>query len=55
MMPLRDMRGEIEAMALYCGQSAGLVYDSLPAGEIVARMAQQALSTVQRLSHPEPS
>lgn len=50
MMPLRDMRGEIEAMALYCGQSAGLVYDILPAGEIVARIAQQALSIVQRLS-----
>lgn len=55
MMPLRDMRGEIEAMALYCGQSAGLVNDVLPAGQIVARIAQQALSIVQRLSHAEPS
>jgi NAD(P)H-dependent flavin oxidoreductase YrpB (nitropropane dioxygenase family) len=51
MMPLRDMQGDIEAMALYSGQSTGLVDDILPAGEIVARIVQQALSVVQRIAH----
>lgn len=54
MMPLRGMRGSIEAMPLYAGQSVGLVNDVLPAGEIVGRLASQALSTRQALSWRRP-
>jgi nitronate monooxygenase/enoyl-[acyl-carrier protein] reductase II len=42
MIPLRGMTGELEAMALYAGQSVGLVHDSAPATEIVATIAAQA-------------
>lgn len=34
--------GDLEALALYAGQSAGLVHEVLPAGEIVRRIAAEA-------------
>jgi len=34
--------GDLEALALYAGQSAGLIHEVLPAGEIVRRMAAEA-------------
>jgi nitronate monooxygenase len=37
--PTRDTTGEIAAMALYAGQSAGAVSDVRPAAEIVAELA----------------
>lgn len=40
--PLADLRGEVEAMALYAGQSAGLVHDVLPAATIVSHTAETA-------------
>jgi NAD(P)H-dependent flavin oxidoreductase YrpB (nitropropane dioxygenase family) len=42
MMPLPGMTGELEAMALYAGQSAGLVHDVRPAARIVADIAREA-------------
>lgn len=40
--PNRDTVGEIESMALYAGQSAGLVRDERPAADIVAELAAEA-------------
>ena len=37
--PTRDSTGEIAAMALYAGQSAGAVHAVMPAAEIVAELA----------------
>jgi NAD(P)H-dependent flavin oxidoreductase YrpB (nitropropane dioxygenase family) len=42
MVPLRGMMGEVDAMALYAGQSAGLVRDVRPAAEIVRSIASEA-------------
>ena len=40
--PTRQMTGEVEKLAMYAGQSAGLIDDILPAAEIVARLANEA-------------
>lgn len=40
--PKPGASGEIEATCLYAGQSAGLVHDILPAGELVRRMVAEA-------------
>ncbi|MDX6744196.1 nitronate monooxygenase [Actinocorallia sp. A-T 12471] len=42
MMPLPGMAGDLEAMALYAGCSAGLVHEVEPAAEIVARVVDEA-------------
>ncbi|MHB1929800.1 MAG: nitronate monooxygenase, partial [Acidimicrobiales bacterium] len=45
--PLTDMDGEVEAMALYAGHSAGLVHDLPAAGDLVTGLmsgSRQALS-----------
>lgn len=42
MMPLPGMTGDVEAMAMYAGQSAGLVHDVKPAAQIVSDIADQA-------------
>lgn len=42
MMPLPGMSGDLEAMALYAGCSAGLVHEVLPAAEIVRRTTAEA-------------
>ncbi|MGW1947624.1 NAD(P)H-dependent flavin oxidoreductase [Streptomyces sp. NPDC001940] len=41
-VPLAGMTGDVDAMALYAGQSAGLVRDILPAATIVARTMAEA-------------
>lgn len=41
--------GDLEALALYAGQSAGLVHEVLPAGEIVRKMAAEAEGVLARL------
>lgn len=41
-VPLVGMSGEVDSMALYTGQSAGLVYEVLPAATIVARLVAEA-------------
>ncbi len=40
--PVTDTSGEIEAMALYAGQSTGLVADCPPAGSLVREIAAEA-------------
>lgn len=42
MMPLPGMTGDVEAMAMYAGQSVGLVHDVKPAAQIVSDIADQA-------------
>ena len=48
-IPGPGMTGDLEALALYAGQSAGLVSEILPAGEIVRRIAAEAAETIDRL------
>jgi NAD(P)H-dependent flavin oxidoreductase YrpB (nitropropane dioxygenase family) len=43
------MSGDLEAMALYAGQSAGLVDDVAPAADIVARIVTEAMAVLRRL------
>jgi NAD(P)H-dependent flavin oxidoreductase YrpB (nitropropane dioxygenase family) len=42
MIPMPGMAGDLEAMALYAGQSVGLVHDVVPAARIVEAIALQA-------------
>jgi NAD(P)H-dependent flavin oxidoreductase YrpB (nitropropane dioxygenase family) len=42
MIPVPGMSGDVEAMALYAGQSVGLVHEVAPAARIVAAVASQA-------------
>jgi NAD(P)H-dependent flavin oxidoreductase YrpB (nitropropane dioxygenase family) len=48
--PASDTSGEIESMALLCGQSAGLVREIQPAAEILREVVQEAERILQRLS-----
>jgi nitronate monooxygenase len=45
--PRADMSGAWEACALYAGQSAGLVHEILPAGEIVRRIVEEATALIR--------
>ena len=42
LMPWRGLEGDVGEMALYAGQSAGLVNDVRPAAEIVAQLVREA-------------
>ncbi len=42
--------GEIEATCLYAGQSAGLVHDIMPAGELVRRIGAEAEAALARVA-----
>ena len=42
--------GEVEALALYAGQSVGLVHEVLPAGEIVRAIAEEAERTLRGIA-----
>ena len=49
--PADFIEGEIEKLAFYAGQSCSLVYEILPAGEIVRRIAAEATTLIaDRLS-----
>jgi NAD(P)H-dependent flavin oxidoreductase YrpB (nitropropane dioxygenase family) len=48
--PLPVDEGEIEAMPMYAGTSAGVVRDILPAGEIVRRVMREAEDACERLA-----
>ena len=48
-MPLPGMVGDLDALALYAGQSAALVRDVMPAGEIVRQIAAEARRALERL------
>ena len=40
--PVRGTTGDVEALALYAGQSTGIVTESRPAAEIVHELAHRA-------------
>ena len=42
MLPTRDLSGDVSGLAFYAGQSAGLVREILPAGQIVRRTIEEA-------------
>lgn len=53
--PLRGTEGDLEAMALYAGQSAAFV-DGVPAAaEVVARILREAEAALARLAGPRPT
>ncbi|MGH7905129.1 MAG: NAD(P)H-dependent flavin oxidoreductase [Candidatus Binataceae bacterium] len=47
--PSGAIEGDIEAMALYAGESAGLVNDILPASEIVRRIVDEARAAARQV------
>ncbi len=47
--PSADRTGDVEAMALYAGQSVGLVRDARPAGAVVAALVEEAEAALQRV------
>jgi len=47
-IPLPTAVGDLEALALYAGQSAGLISRLQPAAEIVRQLASEATSTLKR-------
>lgn len=47
-IPLPNMRGDMEALALYAGQSAGLVSRIQPADEIVREIAAEAADVLKK-------
>ncbi len=47
--PLQGMTGDLEAMALYAGQSVGLVGDVEPAAHIVARIVGEATEAMSAI------
>jgi NAD(P)H-dependent flavin oxidoreductase YrpB (nitropropane dioxygenase family) len=51
-MPMRGHRGDVDAMALYAGQSVGLVHDVQPAAEVVALLGRQAEAALLRGGAP---
>jgi nitronate monooxygenase len=53
MPPLPGMTGDLEALALYAGQSTGLIDRVKPASEIVADIAAEALAAIQRVAAAE--
>jgi nitronate monooxygenase len=48
-IPLAGMEGDLEALALYAGQSAALVSRVMPAGELVTQLAEEAVAVIGRL------
>jgi nitronate monooxygenase len=48
--PSGFIEGDVEGMALYAGQSAGLVNDLLTAAEVVRRIEAEARATIARLA-----
>lgn len=49
-IPLPDMTGEVERLALYAGQSVGLVKEVKPAGAIVQEIVEGAARAIQKLA-----
>lgn len=47
-MPEPGMSGDLDALAFYAGQSAGLIHDIRPAGEIVRSLVAEAVQALQR-------
>lgn len=53
-MPLPGMVGDLDALALYAGQSAALVRDVMPAGQIVRQIAAEARRALERATAELP-
>lgn len=53
--PGRDIEGDVEAMSLYAGQSAGLVQDVKPAAEILRAIVEEAEAVLEGLNHGAPA
>lgn len=51
-IPLPGMVGDVAGMALYAGQSAGLIHDVLPAAEVIHRTIAEAEAAL-RISEPD--
>ncbi len=49
-LPLAGMTGDLEALALYAGQSVGLTNRQLPAARIVQDVAAEAVETLRRVA-----
>ena len=47
-MPLPDMTGTVEALALYAGQGVGLITDLPPAADIVRRLVEETCNELKR-------
>jgi len=45
--PRAGLAGDVEALSLWAGQSAGLVHDIRPAGEVVRQLAEEAASVLR--------
>jgi NAD(P)H-dependent flavin oxidoreductase YrpB (nitropropane dioxygenase family) len=53
MVPVPGMTGDPAALAMYAGQSAGLVNDQMPAGQIVAEVLTEARRTLMALAEEQ--
>ena len=51
--PVEGMTGDVEALALYVGQSVGVVREVLPAGEAVGRIAAEAVGVIAGLAEDD--
>jgi NAD(P)H-dependent flavin oxidoreductase YrpB (nitropropane dioxygenase family) len=47
-IPAPDTEGDVEGLALYAGQSAGLVATLRPAGEIVGQLVAETVAALER-------
>jgi NAD(P)H-dependent flavin oxidoreductase YrpB (nitropropane dioxygenase family) len=50
LMPLRGLRGDLEPMAMYAGQSVGVIHDVESAAKLVARITVEAETALARVS-----
>lgn len=51
-IPTAATTGEVEALALYAGQSAGLVHEVMPASLLVKRLAEEAVAALSSVPPP---
>lgn len=49
-LPVAGATGDLEAMALYAGQSAGITDGVVPAAELVAELADETAGAIERLN-----
>jgi enoyl-[acyl-carrier protein] reductase II len=49
LLPTPETTGDFEEMCLIAGESAGLVKDIKPAGQIVQEMMEEARQVIERL------
>lgn len=52
-IPTLDMKGDAEELALYAGQSSGLVHEVMSAEEIVEELASETEETLRGISTPK--